>query len=299
MTTLEKTFAFTIGANVSCVDGQCGNLAKIVIDPKTLKVSGLIVEEGLLLKSARVFPVEMVDYADEEEIHLLLTDDDLKSFPTYEETSFERPQEGWSGYTYYEPGDILFPTYGAVHNIGVATVNEKIHQGVATGLEVVEKGTDIKNAEGTIGKLDNLATDMVSGEITHLIVRQGTIFSEQFKIPISWVKEVSNQGIIVASSNDELAQYWASETNQEGDKNMNNSNDESILTNETELASTITESLMNDSRTSDAVIEVINERGVVTLSGEVNSQETREAAEAITANHSGVVSVVNSLKLES
>lgn len=60
----------------------------------------------------------------------------------------------------------------------------------------------------------------------------------------------------------------------------------------------VTSALMDDPRTKEAVIEVSNDRGILTLIGTVDSEETRQAAEAIARQQPGVVSVVNELKVE-
>lgn len=76
-----------------------------------------------------------------------------------------------------------------------------------------------------------------------------------------------------------------------------NEENQPILTSETELATAVTDALMADKRTKNEVIEVINERGLITLTGRVNDRKSREAAEKIAAAQSGVISVVNSLKV--
>lgn len=50
-------------------------------------------------------------------------------------------------------------------------------------------------------------------------------------------------------------------------------------------------------QTSEAAIEVINENGFITLTGEVDTPETRQAVREIVANEPGVISVVNNLKI--
>lgn len=70
-----------------------------------------------------------------------------------------------------------------------------------------------------------------------------------------------------------------------------------VLTTEAEVAEAITQQIMNDPLTRDYVIEVVNQRGVVTLVGEVQSQQSREAAEQIATAHPDVISVINGLKI--
>ena len=48
-------------------------------------------------------------------------------------------------------------------------------------------------------------------------------------------------------------------------------------------------------QTDEAILEVINENGLITLVGEVDSPETRLAVAHIVANEPGVISVINNL----
>jgi hypothetical protein len=59
----------------------------------------------------------------------------------------------------------------------------------------------------------------------------------------------------------------------------------------------ITAALLKDSRTELAVIDVVCEQGVVTLTGEVDEKQISQAAEEIAASQPGVVRVKNSIKL--
>lgn len=61
----------------------------------------------------------------------------------------------------------------------------------------------------------------------------------------------------------------------------------------------VEEALMNDDRTSDAVIDVGSYQGIVTLTGWVESLEVAQAAEEVTNRQEGVVKVINSLVIES
>lgn len=56
--------------------------------------------------------------------------------------------------------------------------------------------------------------------------------------------------------------------------------------------------LLEDPRTTEAILDVANNRGVVTLTGTVDSEEIRQAAEEIARQQPGVLTVVNELKVE-
>jgi len=59
----------------------------------------------------------------------------------------------------------------------------------------------------------------------------------------------------------------------------------------------ILDALDEDSRTRDEVIEVTSQQGVVTLVGEVKSEQVRRAAEEVARKQPGVVTLVNEIKV--
>lgn len=298
------TFDFNIGANVHAKDGQCGKLAKVVIDPESLQVTNLIVEEGFLAKTAHVFPIDIVDHTSTDDIYLTVNSDDRINYPEYKETEFQRPAAGWQEHSGYRLHEVRFPSYGPPYDVGIATIREKVHHGVSADFEVVKQGTPIANAEGIIGRLDHVVTNTngdgteeEGNDITHLVVRQGLLFPSFVEIPISFVKSVSQEQIFLTVTNDELKQFFNSKTEEEDGDTYTTNGTESILSPETELASQITSTLISDPRIQSTAVEAINDRGVITLTGLVENQKSRQIAESIAAHHPNVVSVVNNLRI--
>lgn len=66
----------------------------------------------------------------------------------------------------------------------------------------------------------------------------------------------------------------------------------------TAIEARISIALETDPRTHLAVIEVVDEHGVVTLSGEVESVEVRKAAEEIASQQPGIITVINALEVK-
>jgi len=302
-------FDFNIGAQVHCRDGKCGRLSKVVVNPDTLQVTDLIVEEGFLLKRARVFPISVVERTTEQDIYLSVHSDDLGSYREYREVEYERVASG-SEAASFNTSQVM--PYGGVttSNYNVAIVREKVRQGLSSDdLALLAQGTPVKNQEGVIGKLDHVITNADSSEITHLVVRHGILFPERLDIPIALVERISENGILVAATNEELQQlprYTPSDTDMpsaeavavEGLESLpEQAVTESVVDSATSLAEQIADVLLADPRTSACVIEVINERGIITLVGEANSRASREAATEITAAQPGVISVVNTLRV--
>ena len=67
---------------------------------------------------------------------------------------------------------------------------------------------------------------------------------------------------------------------------------------QSELVQRASAALQNDPRTSDAAIDVVDENGVVTLTGTVASDDGRQVAEEITHRQEGVIQVINELEIE-
>lgn len=72
---------------------------------------------------------------------------------------------------------------------------------------------------------------------------------------------------------------------------------ENLLESHATVATHVTEALETDPRTAGSSIEVLFDRGIVTLEGDVPTLEAHTAAEEIAANYAGVISVVNALEV--
>lgn len=59
----------------------------------------------------------------------------------------------------------------------------------------------------------------------------------------------------------------------------------------------VRDALLEDERTADSGIEVVAESSIITLSGEVASREIRQAAAEIARSQTGVVEVINDIKV--
>ena len=68
-----------------------------------------------------------------------------------------------------------------------------------------------------------------------------------------------------------------------------------MLLEKKKLAEQLYALLRNDPRTEDALIDVIDENGIVTLMGEVDSDKTKQAASEIVKGHPDVVAAFNKL----
>lgn len=115
-------FVFPIGAQVYCRDGKFGKLVKVVVEPETQCVKGLIVEKGFLSKRRRVFPVSLVSSAAADAVHLLLTNDEWANYPAYKEEEFEVWPTSWEQRPL--PGPEIPTIKTAVHSLDPYAIDD-------------------------------------------------------------------------------------------------------------------------------------------------------------------------------
>ncbi len=310
-----NTFDFAIGTRVYCQDGEWGKLARIVIDPDTLQVKELIIEKGYLFKQSRVFPVTVVTRATPEGIHLSLWENELLGFPQYTEGEYQPVtdiESRWADYQAVLP-ETLALQMTAASNHHTAThsliVQEKIYTDILEHLAVLKSGTPIYGLDGEVGKLDHLMTEAKTKQITHIIAREGTLLNEHIPIPVSLIQTVKKDGIQIVISQDglkNLNRYTWTENkltpppggNQQKGEPGDKVSRLHILSEDLALRAIVANALSEDPETKMAIVEVINNNGVITLVGRVADRKTRQAAEKIAVAQPGVISVINSLQVD-
>ncbi len=341
-------FVFNIGAKVYCRDGQCGRLAKVVVDPKTKRITDLIVEKGFLLKEDRVIPVSVVESTNDEAIQLSIESKELPKFPKYREVELEEPAPDWKMREPYQLEDVVHwaAVYGDVPVLEslAPKVRVRIHEGISGGATVIARDTPIFTVDGMVARVHHVITDPESGEIRYIIARRG-ILPYRVVIPATLIEGVDEEGVSLNATLEDLKklQRWTprspveilaeitqklreserdfsrvSATVEKGVVRLSGTvadeaakeeaeaiarsvagviDVENVLDTDTAIVAEVTAALAQDPRTKDAVIEVISDRGVVTLKGEVENATIRRAAEVIASQQPGVVAVINELEV--
>ena len=96
---MAETTPFTIGANVSCTDGACGEVRRLIGDPAADVVTHLVVEPKHRGEHGRLVPVGLVD-TNTGQIRLRCTKAEFENLDPAEETRQlpgEEPTETFVG----------------------------------------------------------------------------------------------------------------------------------------------------------------------------------------------------------
>ncbi len=170
----ELTFVF--GAEVHCLDDNFGKLSKLVIEPENLQIVELIAENGLIVKRARVIPLDKVSSIADDGIFLTLTKDEMLGLQEYRETHMERPAENALSGSFTSPDGMTSAQL-------VPMVHETIREGVSPKMKILSGHTAVENDGTSLGKLHAVNVYTPDRKVSSLVVRHGLVFTEVETVP--------------------------------------------------------------------------------------------------------------------
>lgn len=180
----------TLGMPVFTLDGQAGNLERVVADSENRAPSYLVVRRGPpLFPRDIVVPVSLVTEVSAQGIRLNTTQDALSTFPDYELT-IEKPLEKplttpkEPSYTDRWPGILPLPSIW--RDQGKVRLRER---NVPERTVDLRRGMTVYSPEGEkLGEVAGLVAEAESKEASHLVLRRSHLFQdEQRLIPLDLV----------------------------------------------------------------------------------------------------------------
>jgi hypothetical protein len=188
---------YEIGSHVSCSDGDCGELTRVVIDPLARALTHLVVEPRHDGARGRLVPVDLVE-SDGAEIRLRATLSEFEALEPAVETELLPPADPavWG----YGAGQVLaLPYFGLGMSPGMgmgippgpAVV---LHDRVPVGEVEVRRGAHVAATDGDIGAVRGLVVDAKDHHVTHFLLEEGHLWGRKVvAIPIGSVAEVAEK----------------------------------------------------------------------------------------------------------
>jgi hypothetical protein len=207
---------FTIGTDVSCSDGTCGEVTRVIVDPVAEAVTHLVVEPAHRRGLGRLVPLGLID-ATAGQVRLRCTKAEFDKLEPAEETRF---LPGTGGYAGYGPGQVgYWPYYGLGGGLGMAdggiseglsgigggNISQIVTSDTVPQGEVdVRRGDPVEATDGDIGRVQGLVIDGGSRHVTHVLLQEGHLWGrKEVAIPIGAVASTSN-GIRLRISKQEV-----------------------------------------------------------------------------------------------
>ena len=218
---------FTIGSEVVCSEGGCGELKRVVVNPVARALTHLVVEPRFQQGEGRLVPIELVDSA-AGEIRLRCTLSEFHGLEEAEETHFVQGAPGQWG---YGQGQMLsLPLFAlgmgmrgggmggmgmgmgglglgmgmgglgmgmGMGGMGMRGMNmgpqETVEDRVPEGEVEVRRGEHVHATDGDIGRIAGFVIDPADHHLTHVLLDEGHLWgTKRVAVPISAVKDVSD-----------------------------------------------------------------------------------------------------------
>jgi hypothetical protein len=178
---MAETTAFTIGADVSCTDGACGEVGRVIVDPAADTVTHLVVEPKHQRGHGRLVPVGLVDTGTGQ-IRLRCTMAEFEKLDPAEETR-QLPEE--------PPTPTILRGYDPASSVGRRQYVTE--DSVPLGEDEVRPGEHVHATDGHIGQVRGFVVDQAS-QVTHVLLQEGHLWGrKEVAIPISAVTLVDGE----------------------------------------------------------------------------------------------------------
>jgi sporulation protein YlmC with PRC-barrel domain len=188
---MAESMEFAIGVEVSCSDGVCGELIRVVVDPIARAVTHLVVEPPHRQGLGRLVPLELVA-GSEDGITLHCTLAEFEALPRAEENHF---LPGGGFFPGYQPSAVLsLPYYG----LGVGNVSPPVTiETLPVGEVGIRRDQSVHATDGEIGRVQGLVINPANRHVTHVLLQEGHLWGrKEVAIPIGAVTTIED-GIVL------------------------------------------------------------------------------------------------------
>jgi sporulation protein YlmC with PRC-barrel domain len=191
---------FREGAGVFGPDGKhLGALDRVVIDPRTRKVTHLVIHRGHLFGEDRVAPVERVSVAEADSV---IIDADPAGLPLFEEKHYVPLDKDSLQHMRlsYESPYLWYGSLRGTPHLPFTTKAPAAERHIPEGEVAVAKGAIVLTPHGEhAGTIDEIITDPGSGVITHIVIRSGHLRERRrLEVPVGWIARFEDDAVHLA-----------------------------------------------------------------------------------------------------
>lgn len=186
-------------------DGQqAGHIDRVVIDPKTNKITHLVIRRGLLHKEDRVVPINVVLTEHDGQLSVQLDSAELERLPAFSEEEYVAVDKNHEGDI--PAAVVLYPPYpGGVPRIahyGPKYVTET-HLNIPDSTVALKEGAKVLGRDQQeVGHITQVLTSAPADRVTHFLISKGLLVKEYRLIPVGWVKRLTDDEVYLAIDSD-------------------------------------------------------------------------------------------------
>lgn len=188
---------FLIGSEVRCSDAVCGELRRVVVDPKARRLTHLVVEPRHGHEPGRLVPIGLVESAGAP-VRLRCDRAGFEALDEAEETLFLRDagghrqygQEHMMSWPYYRLGELD-------RDEGYENPHVLTQDRVPEGEVQVRRGDRVEATDGLVGHVHGLVVEPKDHRVTHIVLEEGHLWGRrEVAVPVSAVARVEG-GVVL------------------------------------------------------------------------------------------------------
>lgn len=196
---MAETQLFRFGADVSCTDGDCGEVRCLVIDPSADVVTHLVVEPKHRQGLGQLVPLDLVETTNGQ-VRLRCSKAEFEQLEPADETQF---LPGTRGYETYGPEQVISWPYHisrggmpGVRGDTIPGVSQTVtSDNVPEGEAEVPRGEHVHATDGDIGQVQGVVVDPGNRRVTYVLLQEGHLWGrKEVLIPRDVVAGVDTDG---------------------------------------------------------------------------------------------------------
>ena len=203
-----------LGKPIRCSDGAFGELADVVVDPTTKRVTHLVAKPHKLDGVSRLVPIELADAGDDGDEGLTLgcTIDEAEQLSPVQEQAYLPLGQHPVSDPDWDVGvqDVLaMPYYGGEYGAyaGELDTYGVVYDRVPKGEVEIRRASTVSAADGEfLGQVDGFVVDS-DQHITHFVLEKGHLWGKrEVTIPIGAVAKVETDNVTLQLSKQEVGE---------------------------------------------------------------------------------------------
>ena len=191
-----------VGSKVICSDGKEGKSTAVVVDPVTKAVTHVaVVEKSLLHGEERLVPIEKVEKASRDTIHLNCSMDEVLKMPAFTSTRYLELENGDAGYAYSTP---YMSMHGDFYDVQpqYTTVTDQI---LPEGRVAIQRAMLVEAVDGPVGEVGELLIDPETRQVSHFLLMKGHLWGKkEVAIAVSEIERGDEDTIYLKISKDAI-----------------------------------------------------------------------------------------------
>lgn len=211
---MSEAAEFMIGAVVSCEDGECGELERVLVEPGTDAVTHLVVEPRHRKGEARLVPIDLVDTAGARAVRLHCTLAQFDALDPAEETEIRGGVAvDWESQAAEQQ---VMGRYWGSGNPGLEgperpTTGMRMERravdfdSIPDGEGEISQGQQVHAVDGPIGRVQGIVADAKDHRMTYVLLAEGHLWGRrEIAVPVSAVKFVVDDGVHLSLTKEQV-----------------------------------------------------------------------------------------------